>query len=123
MRGAACLGADFAGLMHNGNRAVAGVFDDFALRDVNNRGTIAVAVPWHDATRLYGELAEPELTLLDVGRFFLEIDGGEHGVGHALARLGDWLTCIGFHLVGRTATGNRGRYADKGRSSGDASEN
>src|SRR6516165_11640968 len=108
MGGAAGFRSHFARLVHNGNRAVAGVFDDLALRDVNNRGTIAVAVPWHDAARLYGELAEPELTLLDVGRFFLEIDGGEHRIGHALARLGDWLTCIGFHLVDRTATGNRG---------------
>src|SRR3974377_2166016 len=89
MRGAAGLGADIAGLVHDWNRAVAGVFDDLAFGDVDDGGSIAVAVPRHDAAGLDGELAEAELALLDVRRLLFEIDGGKHGVGHALAR-GGW---------------------------------
>src|SRR6516225_372602 len=105
MRGAAGLGADIAGLVHNRNRAVAGVFDDLAFSDVDDGGTIGVAVPRHDAAGLDGELAEAELTLLDVCRFLLEVDGGKHGIGDALASVGDGLARIRFHLIeGTTAS-------------------
>src|SRR5262245_20727382 len=123
MGGAAGFRLNLTGLVHDGNRAVAGIFDDLAFSDVDDGGTIGVAVPWHDAPRLNREFAEPELTLLDVCRFLFEIDGGEHRISHALARLGDRLTCIGFHLVGRATAGNRGRHTDQRRSSGDASQN
>src|SRR5262245_12100322 len=107
MRGAAGLRADLTGLVRNRNRAVAGILDDLALRDVDDRGSIAVAVPRHDAARLYGKLAEPQLAVLDVCRLLFEIDGGEHRVGYAFARVGGRLTRIGFHLVGRTTAGKR----------------
>src|SRR6516225_11665227 len=123
MRGAAGLGADITGLVHDWNRAVAGVFDDLALRDIDDRGSIAVAMPRHDAPWFDRKLAEPELALLDVCRLFFEIDGGQHGVGNALARVGDRLTCVGFHFVGRAATGKRGRHADQRRPSRDAGQN
>src|SRR5947208_146784 len=49
MRGAARLRPDLAGFMHDRIGAVAGVFDDLPLGDVDDRGTIGVAVPGHDA--------------------------------------------------------------------------
>ena len=43
MRGAARLRPDLAGFMHDRIGAVAGVFDDLPLGDVDDRGTIGVA--------------------------------------------------------------------------------
>src|SRR4051794_7126877 len=73
MGGAAGFRPNLTGLVHDGDRAVAGVFDDLAFGDVDDGGAIGVAVPWHDAPRLNREFAEPELTLLDVCRFLFEI--------------------------------------------------
>src|SRR2546421_10187636 len=50
MRRRGGLAGDLAGLVHDGHRAVAGVFGDLALDDVDDRGPVAVAVPRHDAT-------------------------------------------------------------------------
>src|SRR5499427_10520395 len=99
MGGATRLWPYLASFVHNRNRAVAGIFDDLAFCDVDDRGTVAVTVPRHDAAWLNGEFAEPELTLLDVCRLLFKIDGGENGVGHTLCRIGDWRTNIGFHFV------------------------
>src|SRR6266568_4636431 len=108
MRGAAGLRPDFPGFVHDRIRAVAGIFDDLAFRDVDDRRSIAVAVPRYDASRLDREFAEPELTPLDICRLLFEIDGGENGVGHALSSVGNRWARVGLHLVGRTTTGNRG---------------
>ena len=59
------LCADIARLVHDRHRAIAGVFDDLAFGDVNDRRPIVVAVPGYDAAGLDGELAEPELAVLD----------------------------------------------------------
>ena len=67
-----------------------------------------MAVPRHDAAGLDGELAEAELTLLYFCRLLLEIDGGKHGIGDALASVGDGLARIRFHLIRRTTAGKRG---------------
>src|SRR5262249_26138575 len=85
VRGAARLRPDIAGFVHDRISAVAGVFDDLALGDVDDRGAVAVAVPWHDAARLDRELAETQLAILDVRRLLLEVDGGEHRVGERLS--------------------------------------
>ena len=42
VRGAARLRPDVAGLVHDRIGAVAGVFDDLALGDVDDRGTVAM---------------------------------------------------------------------------------
>ena len=82
MRSAAGLRSNVAGLVCNRNRAVARIFDDLAFRDVNDCGTISVAVPGHDAAWLNSELAEAKLAFFDVCRFFFKIDSCEHGVGY-----------------------------------------
>src|SRR5262245_27944217 len=56
VRCAAGLRPDVAGLVHDRLGTVAGVFDDFAFRDVDDGGAVAVAVPGHDAARLDREL-------------------------------------------------------------------
>src|SRR5262249_35266993 len=82
--------------------AVAGVLDDVDLGDVDIRRSICVAVTGHDAATLDREVAESQLALPDVGRLLLEVDGGEHCVGDALAGMGDRHACIGFGLAGGT---------------------
>src|SRR5262249_24317309 len=99
MRCTAGLWPDIGCLVHDRNRAVASVFDDLAFGDVDNGGAIGMAVPRYDATGLDGELAEAELTLLAICRLLLEIDGGKHCIGDALAGVGDGLTRIRFHLI------------------------
>src|SRR5262249_3643800 len=121
--GATRLRPYLTSFVHNRNRAVAGIFDDLAFCDVDDRRTIAVTVPRHDAAWLDSEFAEPELTPLDVGRLLFKIDGGEDCVGDALGCIGDRRTYVGFHLVGGATASSRGRNADERRSSGDASKN
>src|SRR5262249_21657861 len=84
VRGAARLRPDVAGFVHDRIGAVAGVFDDLTLGDVDDCGAVAVAMPGHDAAGLDRELAESQLAVLDVRRLLLEVDGGEHCVGDAL---------------------------------------
>src|SRR5215472_16878207 len=109
--------------VHNRNQAVTCLFDDLAFCDVDDRGTVAVTVPRHDAAWLDSEFSESELTLLDVCRLLFKIDGGEDRVGYAFACIGNRLTYVGFHLVGGATASSRGRYADKRRSNGDAGQN
>src|SRR5262244_974412 len=105
VRGGIGLRPDLAGLVHNRYRTGAGVFDDLAFRDVDDGGTVAMAVPGHDAARFDGQLAEAELPVLDRGRLLLEIDGGERRVGDTLGGMGCRLASIGFDLVGRALAG------------------
>src|SRR5262249_59548179 len=100
MRCPARLRPDVAGLMHNWIGAVAGVFDDLALGDVDDRRSIGVAVPGHDAARLDRELAEAQLALFEFRRLLLEIDGSKHRVGYALAGMACPRTRIGFEFAG-----------------------
>src|SRR5262249_32121506 len=115
VRGAARLWPDVAGLVHDRIGAVAGVFDDLALGDVDDRRTVGVAVPGHDAARLDRELAKAELTLLDVGRLLPGVDGGEPRVGDALPGMGDRHTHIGFDLADGAFTGGGCRHAGEHR--------
>ena len=57
-----------------GSDAVAGVFDDLALLHVDQRWTVVMAVPRHDAAGLDRQLAEAQFAILDIGRLLLEID-------------------------------------------------
>jgi hypothetical protein len=43
--------AKIAGLVHNWARAIAGVFYDLALLDVDQRWSVGVTMPRHDAAR------------------------------------------------------------------------
>src|SRR5262249_60634274 len=106
MRCAVGFRPNIAGLMHDRISAVAGVFDDLAFGDVNDRGTIVVAVPRYDAAGFDRELAESELAFLDIRRLLLEVDGGEYGVGDAFGCMGCRLTYVGLHLVGGAAAGD-----------------
>src|SRR5215469_8046443 len=123
MRGTTRLRPYVASFVRNRNRAVTGIFDDLPFCDVDNRGTIGVTVPRHDAAWLDSKFAEPELTILDVCRLLLKIDGGEDCVGHALGCIGDGRTYVGFHLVGGTTASGRGGNADERHSSDNASQN
>src|SRR4029450_13811996 len=101
MRGAGDFRPDLAGLGQDRVGAVAGVFDDFALLDIDQRRTVVMAVPGHDAARLDRQLAEAELALLYVGRLLLEVDRAKRHVGDA-DRLGvDHRADVGLHLAGR----------------------
>src|SRR5262245_8001830 len=82
--GVALLRPDIARLMHDRIGAVAGVFDDLALGDVDDRRTVAVAVPGHDTARFDRELAE---------------------VGDALTGMRDRRARIGFELAGGALAG------------------
>src|SRR5438445_12559638 len=73
VRGAGNFGPDLAGLVHDWLGAVAGIFDDLALLDVDQRGAVVMAVPGHDAAGLARQLAEAQLAILDVRRLLLEI--------------------------------------------------
>src|SRR5215831_4790456 len=105
VRSAARFRPDVAGLVHNRIGAIAGIFDDLALGDVDDGRTVSVAVPGHDAARLDRELAKTKLALLDVRRLLLKIDGGEHRVGDALAAMGHRHAHVCFGLAGGTFAG------------------
>src|SRR5262245_9919247 len=120
VRGAARLRPDIAGCVHDLISAVAGVFDDLALGDVDDRGAVAVAVPWHDAARLDRELAETQLAILDVRRLLLEVDGGEHRVGDALAGVVGRRAHVDFEFAGRAFAGGRRRHTGERRASRDS---
>src|SRR5262249_11989113 len=109
------LVSDLISPAHNRIGAVAGVFDDLALGDIDDRWTVGVAVPGHDAARPDGELAKAKLAFLDVGRLLLEVDGGEHRVGDAFAGMGDRHTHVGFGLAGGTFAGGGHRNASECR--------
>src|SRR5262249_44233462 len=103
--GVALLRPDIARLMHDRVGAVAGVFDDLALGDVDDRRTVAVAVPGHDTARFDRELAEAQLPVLDIRRLLLEVYGGEHRVGDALTGMRDRRARIGFELASGALAG------------------
>src|SRR5262249_42145733 len=69
--GAARLRPNIAGFVHDRISAVAGVFDDLTLDDVDDCGAVVVAMPGHDAAGLDRELAETQLAFLDVRRLHL----------------------------------------------------
>ena len=60
------LGHHVADLVHDRRCAVARIFVDLAFDDVNDRRTIGVAMPGHDAVRLDGQLAHAEQTVVDI---------------------------------------------------------
>ena len=74
VRGLACLAAKIAGLVHNWARAIAGVFYDLALLDVDQRWSVGVTMPRHDAARGDRQLAKAKLAVLDLGGLFAEIN-------------------------------------------------
>ena len=58
------LGHHVAGFVHNRHCTVASVFVDLPFDDVNDRGTIGVAVPRHDAPGLDGAASTVSVTPL-----------------------------------------------------------
>ena len=72
-------------------------------------GTIGVAVPWHNATRLDGELAHTEVPAVDVERRLGDIDRGDDSIGHADRLEIDSLAGIRLLLVGGASAGKRGQ--------------
>src|SRR5262249_21676205 len=79
MGGALGLGTYLARLVQDRDRAVAGVFDDLALDDVDQRGTISMAVPRHDAAGLDHQLANPLQMIVELHRLLRQVDAGQHG--------------------------------------------
>src|SRR5262245_33235073 len=116
VRGAAGLWPDVAGLVRDRRGAVARILDDLALGDVDDRRTIAVTMPRHNAAGLDRELAKSKLPILAVRRFLLKIDGGKHRVRNALAGVRDGRSYVGFQRNG-TFAGRRDRYAAETRCS------
>ena len=82
---------------------------DLAFDDVDDGGTIGVAVPGHDAARLDGELAHAEVAAVDVERRLGDIDRGDDGVGHANRLEIDGLAGIRLLLIGGAFTRERGQ--------------
>src|SRR6516164_3586659 len=115
MRRAAGLGTDLARLMQDRRRTVAGEFVDLAFRDEDQRRAVAVAVPGHDAVGLYGELAEPQLAVLELRWLFRQVDGAERRVGDADGGEFDGLAGVGLYLVGG-ATAGKGSGCENSRS-------
>src|SRR5262249_57163999 len=107
MGGDVGFGPDVAGFVYDRISEVAGVFDDLSFGDIDDRGTIVVAMPRHDPAGFDRELAESELAFLDIRRLLLEVDGGEYGVGDAFCCMGCRLTYVGLHLVAGAAAGDR----------------
>src|ERR1043166_1231009 len=105
MRGRIGLGPNVASLVHDRSQTVARVFHNLAFRAVDDRRTVAMAVPWHDATRLDHEAAEAQLAVLDIRRLLGEVDGAEHRVGDAFGLEGDWLAGVWLHLIGGGGAG------------------
>ena len=83
VRGADDFWAISPALCRIGAGAVAGVFDDLALGDVDQRRAVVMAVPRHDPAGLDHELAEAQLAALDLRRLLFEIDGAERRIGDA----------------------------------------
>jgi len=108
MGGAEDFRADIADLVHDRIDAVGGVFDDLPLLHKYQSGTIVMAMPRHDATRLDRELAEAQLAIPDVGRLLFQIDRAERDVGNADRLVVDHLPRVRLDLVRRTFTGEHG---------------
>src|SRR5215470_8146851 len=107
MRSGISFGSNLSSLVEDRHRAVAGVFHDLALGDVDERRTVAMAVPRNDAARLDGELAETKLAILELRRLLRQIDGAQRRVGDALGGEHDRLARVFFGLVGRALAGER----------------
>src|SRR5262245_57570309 len=120
MRNLRRLGDDVAGLVHDRTGAVRRVFDDLAFGDVDDGGTVGVAVPGNDAAWLDRELAHAEIPALDVEWRLADVDRGDDRVGHSDRLEIDRLTGIGLLKIGWTFTGEgeecqRARSGDNGR--------
>src|SRR5882724_2484271 len=107
VRGALLLRADLAGLVMDRRRAVAGVFDDLALGDVDQGKAIVVAVPRHDSTRLDHHLAEAQLATLDLRHLLAEVDCAERGVCYANGCEADCFASVRLAFVSGTFAGLR----------------
>ena len=77
------LGHDVACVMHQRHGAIARIFVDLAFDDVDDGGTVGVAVPGDDAARLDHELAHAEVATIDFERRLAHVDRGDGGVGDA----------------------------------------
>src|SRR5207247_6477016 len=77
VRGAEHFGPDLAGLVQDRLGAVAGVFDDLAVLREDQRRTVVMAVPRHDAAGLDRPLAEAQLAVLQMRRLLLVISRTE----------------------------------------------
>src|SRR5262249_34063553 len=64
VRGAERLPRHLAGLVQDRPGAVAGIFVDLAFDDVDQRGSVVVAVPGNDAAGLNDEPADPHLAVI-----------------------------------------------------------
>src|SRR5262245_23614351 len=102
VRGTEHFGAYVAGLVHDRRGAVRGIFDDLALLHEDQRGTVVVAVPGHDAAGLDGQFPEAQFAILDVGRLLFQVDRAERDVGDADRLVVDLLAHVGLHLAGGT---------------------
>ena len=92
--------------------AVAGVFVDLALDDVDQRRPVAVTMPRDDAARLDRELADAHLAVLQHRPLFGERKHGEHGVGDADRLDFDRLARIRHLLLRRAFPGESGSRED-----------
>src|SRR5262245_22736534 len=121
VRRALGFSADFAGLVNDRRRAIAGILDDLALLHENERWTVVMAVPRNDAAWFDHQLAKTQLAASDLRLFFAEIDRAERGVGDADSFKVDRLTRIRHSLVGRAFASSgiecKARGSHKGRGS------
>src|SRR5581483_3341325 len=81
--------------------AIAGVLDDFALLDEDQRRTVIVAMPRDDAAGGYGHPTEAQFAALELGHLLAEIDRTERRIGDADRLEIDRLAGVRHALIGR----------------------
>ena len=108
MRYVGGLGHDVARVMHQRHGAIARIFVDLAFDDVDDGGTVGVAVPGDDAARLDHELAHAEVPAIDVERRLAHVDRGDGGVGDADRLQVDGFARIRLLLIGGAFAGDGG---------------
>ena len=107
MRRGAGLARDIARLMHDRHRSIAGVFGDCTFDDIDDGGTIAVAMPGNDPAWLNDEFAQAQRPTGDVGGLLRKIDRRKNRVGHPLGRGCDRLGRVDADFAGRALAGLR----------------
>jgi hypothetical protein len=76
---------NIASFVNDWNRAIACVFGRFAFNNVDNRRSVAVAMPGYYSARLNNQFAQSEQTTVDLCRLLGYVDRANHRVGDAFA--------------------------------------
>jgi hypothetical protein len=101
MRRGAGLARNLARFVHDRHRAIAGLFGDRALDDVDDGRTVGVAVPGYNAAWLNDELAQAQRAAVNPRWLLGQINRGKNHIGYSLGRIRGRLRCVrAFRLQG-----------------------